>query len=585
MKKHTSESRPPEQPRTGGLKELRLSLERYELAQRAAHVGIWDWDITTNTLSWSRTIEPMFGFSPGEFGRTYDEFLDCVHPDDRSLVADSVNACLKQGHEYDIEHRIVWPDGSVRWVSETGDVIRDENHRPVRMLGIVKDITARKAAKDKLQGVLHELEQRVEERTARLATENVELLRQVEEAKSTAQRIRLNEARLETLCHLSHMGEEASLADIASYTLDQGIRLTESEVGFLGFLDEHESVYTLHTVSKNVVKQCRVTGDPVQWHIAEAGIWADAIRHRQTLFVNDYTKARTTKKGLPEGHFPLQRFMIVPIFEGERIVGAVGVGNKRWAYNRDDERQLSLLADGMWRYVQRNLTKAALQESRERLRLLSKELVEAQETERKRVAHELHDSIGGKLTAIKYGVEKALAQPDSNQLPKGVSLKDVVSMVQDAIQETRRISARLRPLTLDDLGILRTISAACEEFRAIYSDIRIQEEFHVEENDIPEPLKIVIYRILQEALNNVAKYAMAKLVRISLRKKGDNIELTIDDDGRGFDIDKVRSKEDAARTMGLAGMEERTGLSGGSFEIRSTKGHGTMIRASWPAAL
>ena len=123
---------------------LERSEERYALAQRAANIGSWDWDITTGTLVWSEQIEPMFGFGPGEFGATYDAFLDSVHPDDRQHVVDSVQACVKAGKDYAIEHRIVWPDGTIRWMSETGNVIRDEGGKAIRMLGIVQDITDRK---------------------------------------------------------------------------------------------------------------------------------------------------------------------------------------------------------------------------------------------------------------------------------------------------------------------------------------------------------------------------------------------------------------------------------------------------------
>lgn len=130
---------------------LRLSEERYALALRAASIGSWDWDILKGGLHWSETIEPMFGFGHGEFGATYEAFLDCIHPEDRQHVVDSVNACIENGKDYAIEHRIVWPDGTIRTVSETGDVIRDENGKAIRMLGVVRDITERKRAEDALR--------------------------------------------------------------------------------------------------------------------------------------------------------------------------------------------------------------------------------------------------------------------------------------------------------------------------------------------------------------------------------------------------------------------------------------------------
>jgi PAS domain S-box-containing protein len=130
---------------------LKLSEERYALAQRAANIGSWDWNIIDGDLKWSDAIEPMFGFGEGEFGGTYEDFLNSVHPDDRKFVIDSVNACLEKGKDYDIEHRIVWPDGTIRTVSETGNVIRDNKGKPMRMLGIVRDITERKQSRERIE--------------------------------------------------------------------------------------------------------------------------------------------------------------------------------------------------------------------------------------------------------------------------------------------------------------------------------------------------------------------------------------------------------------------------------------------------
>jgi PAS domain S-box-containing protein len=130
---------------------LARSEERYALAQKAANIGSWDWNIITGDLHWSDTIEPLFGFDEGEFGATYEAFLKRVHPDDRQFVQDSVNASVEDGKEYSIEHRIIWPDGTVRWVQETGDVIRDEEGKAIRMLGIVQDITINKQVEDRIR--------------------------------------------------------------------------------------------------------------------------------------------------------------------------------------------------------------------------------------------------------------------------------------------------------------------------------------------------------------------------------------------------------------------------------------------------
>lgn len=148
-----------------------ISEERYRLAQRAAGVGSWDWDISKDIITWSDQIEPLFGFKKGEFKKTYEAFLECVHPDDRQFVIDSVNDSLEKGEEYNIEHRIVWPDDSIHWVEETGDVIRDKKGKPVRMLGIVQDITEWKNTAEKIK----KLNENLLKHAAELATVNKEL--------------------------------------------------------------------------------------------------------------------------------------------------------------------------------------------------------------------------------------------------------------------------------------------------------------------------------------------------------------------------------------------------------------------------
>jgi light-regulated signal transduction histidine kinase (bacteriophytochrome) len=99
----------------------------------------------------------MFGFRKGHFNKTYDAFIECIHPDDRQLVIDSVDECLKNNKEYDIDHRIVWPDGSIHWVRETGDVIRNKSKKPIRMVGIVQDITHKKETEEKIKKLNEDL--------------------------------------------------------------------------------------------------------------------------------------------------------------------------------------------------------------------------------------------------------------------------------------------------------------------------------------------------------------------------------------------------------------------------------------------
>jgi len=232
--------------------------------------------------------------------------------------------------------------------------------------------------------------------------------------------------------------------------------------------------------------------------------------------------------------------------------------------------------------LERANTLNKLQESRQRLQTLSEKLADAQERERKLVAQELHDSIGANLTAIKFALESKLDQMDrSSKSPAGISLEQIIAMVQDTMEETQRISTNLRPSILDDMGIIKTIGWICRKFSETYSQIRIERTIEVEEDVVPEPLKIVLCRVLQESLNNISKHSRADRVQISLRKAKHLLELTVADNGQGFDLNEVISKESALAGMGLESMRERTELSSGTFEVLSGKDKGTRIRAYW----
>ena len=229
-------------------------------------------------------------------------------------------------------------------------------------------------------------------------------------------------------------------------------------------------------------------------------------------------------------------------------------------------------------------TENALQRSEKQLRGLSRQLITSQEEERRLIAMELHDGIGQTLSAIKFKVETGLEEMKRKDPDKCLQLQiPVVSMVQGAVEEVRRICKNLRPPILDDLGIVATISWFCREFMKIYVNIRVEKEILLNEETVPSELKISIFRLLQEALNNVAKHSGADVVRVVLKKDGEWIALLIEDNGSGFDVEAVLGLKDPAIGMGLAGMKERTTLSGGSFEMESAPGKGTRIRALFPS--
>lgn len=231
--------------------------------------------------------------------------------------------------------------------------------------------------------------------------------------------------------------------------------------------------------------------------------------------------------------------------------------------------------------AKRKMAESQLDETSHSLRVLSSRLLDAQERERKLLADEIHDSIGSSLAAIKFSLEETVVNLNRDRNGVLASMQRLITMVQGAIEESRRISSNLRPSLIDDLGLLPTIRWQAEEFEKIYTDMAVDLRLAVDEAVIAEALKIVIYRIVQEALNNAAKYSEAQTVSITLEAAADRVHLTVADNGVGCDIEALETG-DHLTGMGLRSMQERTHFSGGRFEVKSIPGDGMKIMASWP---
>jgi len=219
-----------------------------------------------------------------------------------------------------------------------------------------------------------------------------------------------------------------------------------------------------------------------------------------------------------------------------------------------------------------------LRDSQRRLKELSRKSFEALEADRRTVSRELHDSIGGNLAAIKVALEsiakKILERPDDAAIP----LERTILHLAETIKECERSSASLRPEIIDDRGLLATIDWHTHQFSQYYSHIRIVQQIDVDEQKVPGPLKIVIYRVIQEALNNAAMHSKGDAIYIRLRKTDNFLEAEVEDNGRGFDFNEVYIRGDGMSGYGLKSMRERVEIMGGSFSLHSLPGIGTCIR-------
>lgn len=189
----------------------------------------------------------------------------------------------------------------------------------------------------------------------------------ITDRKRMEKSLKLDEERLEALLKLSRM-DFTSEKEITDFALEEGVRLTKSNGGYLHFFNEDEHTIHLYSWSKDVLRTC--SAEPTHHYPLEAaGIWADSVRFRKVVIHNDY-QSLVNKKGCPEGHFHLIRHLGIPILDGNRIVGVTGVGNKEEPYDESDARQITLFMNSMWRIVKQK----RLEQEREKLVIELKEL-------------------------------------------------------------------------------------------------------------------------------------------------------------------------------------------------------------------
>jgi signal transduction histidine kinase len=244
-------------------------------------------------------------------------------------------------------------------------------------------------------------------------------------------------------------------------------------------------------------------------------------------------------------------------------------------------RAADMTMKGLQREIrQRKKVEIALRRSERRQRHLVQQYMVWQENERKLLAQEIHDSIGGSLVTIKYALEEKLESMSGGAPSETVSLEQIILLVQGMVADTRRLAAKLRPAVLDDLGLVFAIDSLCRHYQQFHN-LHIVQHMEVTDSEIPDCAGIVIYRILQEALANTAKHSGARCLMVYL-KRTKGIELSISDDGCGFDPAAVAAEPGALSGHGLRGMKDRALIAGGKLDVDSRPGNGTRVRLWMP---
>jgi len=316
---------------------LKRSEERYRTILNEMEEGYQEVDLKGNFTFFNDAFLKLFGYSGKEMlGTHFSRYaaekavVKRVYRDYNELYRTGVP--IKR-NEWDIIRK----DGQRRTLEFWASMLNDDKGRPSGFRGIVRDITDRKRAEEAIQR---------------------------------------NEARLEGLLRISEYHAK-STQDLLDYALDEAIRLTDSRIGYIYFYDDAKREFQLNTWSKEVMNECTIKEPQVFYQLDKTGIWGEAVRQARPIVVNDFQAPHPLKKGYPEGHAPLYKFLTVPVFSAGRIVAVAGVANKPTDYDESDARQLTLLMDSVWRMTEQKKSELALIEAMEQVRKALRSTVQA----------------------------------------------------------------------------------------------------------------------------------------------------------------------------------------------------------------
>ncbi len=400
---------------------------------------------------------------------------------------------------------------------------------------LVREIHRRRQAEEALEEANKTLESKIQQRTKELQEANQRLVQEIETRKWTESELRKSEERYRLLIDTMSEGLEVvdsqglityvnqRLCEMLGYSADEMIGRSMNDF----FVPKHADFFE---TSLKDLRQCALGHHEVSWVTKEG-------KEIYTIFS-------------PRLFFDQE----------SRLMGCFAV--------------VTDITD-------RKLMEEALRESENKLRVLSSKMLSAQEQERKRLARELHDQLGQDLATLKLQV-RSLQNAVTGKDPKAISqCKELSDYIDEVIENVRRLYQDLGPTPLEDLGLTLALRWLVDDFAKHHS---IEACLETEEVDqlLSQDAQLMVYRVVQEALNNTGKHAQASRVLVSLSKARDEILVTIADNGRGFKADGSSRKTHRGEGMGLIFMDERAWMLGGSLSVKSEPGKGTQVILAVP---
>jgi PAS domain S-box-containing protein len=583
--------------------------QRLTMATEAGGIAVFDWNRNKDLMYMSPTFFTMLGQVPEETRYVRSEAFEKIHPDDRKSVIETLRSTIDVGAlQFEYEARLKHADNSYRWIYVTGRVIEsDQDRKPTRVIGIRIDVTARHQAEEERLKILERITdgfialdksfrysyinrkaaQLLGSTPERLIGQNIwtefpegsggRIRSAYEKAMLEQQHAQVEEyfpkykRWFENFIYPSPEGLSIYFHDITDRKAAQTAALATSKrlrdlIDGLGpaiFVGLTSPQGILLEANLPALKAAGLTPQDVIGKPLDETYWMSGSESSKALIrsaIERGTQGVATRhdmqiRGLGE-QFILVDFSLRPIL--------------------DELGKVVFLVPSAQVITEREEALAALRVSVLQQQALSRQVIATQESERRRLARELHDELGQSLTALKLN----LASRGRRQDPALPDLDlENSQIVEDTLQQVRRLALGLRPSILDDFGLISALKWLVEQTN-IRGHADVSFEMTGSLGRFDTDIETCYFRIAQEALTNMVRHSQASQVKVLLRQNSQQLILEVKDDGLGFDTRTMRARATLGQSIGLLGMQERANLIGGYLEIESKLHEGCTVRLS-----
>lgn len=480
-----------------GLKEndfVEEKLTLLNMAIESAGIGTWVFDLKGDKRYFDNNASRLLGFTSIQYKRTAKEFLATIHPEDREGVKKQFLNLIKKKSDIKTDFRVVWPDGTVKFLTAKAKAIANDKGIPVRLLGLIWDITDQKQLQINLQENI-------------IKTDSI-----INNLNGAVFRCKFDEEM--TMEYISEGVNELSGYPLSDFLINR-VRSFASLI----CTDDKERV------------------------IKSIG---DALKEKNSFTV-EY-----------------------------RIISAQG--DIKWIWERGRGvfagRKIVALEGFISDITDRKKTEEELENSLEQLHQLAQHIEEVRENERLAISRELHDDLGQALTAVK--IDLATIKQNVTDMATVLIINRTSALLSDTIKTVQRLTSQLRPQIIADLGLGTAIEWYTKEYEQ-RNRVKIFLDMDSDITIAPDA-SLIIFRIMQEALTNIARHSGATSVKIRLNRKGDNISFSVSDNGTGITEEKINSK----KSFGILSMKERSASLGGTFKIYREDNCFTVINLIFP---